>query len=147
LKAELVACEEEKAALDEERATSAKPVKKKRSIFGKLPSDDDDLLGTDGEHPSKPQVIILYLNIHPLCQTDRYPPLQSRKLLRFDDSDMEIDEEPEIKVGFQFLLILTAIQETTVEISREAWYQDAESQVCLSEKGQSSEIFHCFPRV
>ncbi|KAJ7815216.1 hypothetical protein B0H13DRAFT_1924308 [Mycena leptocephala] len=97
LKAELVACEEEKAALDEERATSAKPVKKKRSIFGKLPYDDDDLSGTDGEHPSKPQVIILYLNIQPLCQTDRYPPLQLRKLLRFDDSDMEIDEEPEIK--------------------------------------------------
>jgi hypothetical protein len=60
---------------------------------------------------------------------------------------MEIDEEPEIKVCLQFLLILTAIQETTVEISREAWYQDTESQVCLSEKGQSSEIFHCFPRV
>jgi hypothetical protein len=70
LKAELVACEEEKATLDEERATSAKPAKKKRSIFGTLPSDDDDLSGTDGEHPSKLQVIlisILFLKLIIIC--------------------------------------------------------------------------------
>ncbi|KAJ7822045.1 hypothetical protein B0H13DRAFT_2376895 [Mycena leptocephala] len=78
LKAELEACEEEQAASDEERAKSTKPIKnKKRSIFGKLPFDDeDDLADIDGEHPSRPQ---------------------SRKLLRFDDSDMEIDDDPEIK--------------------------------------------------